>query len=79
MESEMWAYLRQYGHVQSNEMTWVHPSVEYWEVILFDHEKRDNIDSIREHLSERYPDYQFGKGEAHINNVIYQRIIIVKK
>ena len=79
MDKEMWDYLSQYGHIQSKEMTWVHPWVTYWEIILFDHDKRDKRDSILEHLSDRYPDYKFGKGEAHINNVIYQTIEILRK
>lgn len=79
MNKEMLDYLRQYGYVQSNEMTWVHPWVTYWEIILFDHERRDKRDSILEHLSSRCPDYKFGKGEAHINNVIYQTIEIFRK
>lgn len=79
MTQEMRKDLEQYGYVQSTEMTWVHPWVKYWEVILFDHKNRDRVAEIISDLSVRYPDFMFGKGEAHINNVIHTTINIVKR
>ena len=79
MDNEMRNYLKQYGRVQSDEKTWVHPWVTYWRVFGFDHETYVRLDDIIKHLSERYPAYAFGKGETIICNIIYPTIIINKK
>ena len=76
MEQEMRNYIKQYGSVQSDYADWVHPWVEYWRVIGV---KRSDWDFIIAHLTERYPDYTFSRGETHINNIIYPTIIITKK
>ena len=75
MKASLREELEKYGRVEMDTVTWVPEWYNYWHCYT----GRQDRDAIIAELSKKYPDYSFSKGEAHINNVIYDVIHIYKK
>lgn len=75
MTKELRKDLERYGRVEMDTVTWVPQWYNYWHCYTGQQDR----DEIIKEMSEKYPEYSFGKGEAHINNVIYMVINIYKK
>lgn len=75
MNEEMKADLEQYGRIEPDSKTWVHPWETYWHWWCGKHDMKKLISE----MSVKYQDFNFYQAEAHINNIIYQIINISKK
>lgn len=75
MNEEMQADLEQYGRIEPDSKTWVHPWETYWHWWCGKHDMKKLISE----MSDKYQDFNFYQAEVHINNTIYQVVNISKK
>lgn len=77
MTEELRRDLERFGRVEGDTVNWVPVGqwYSYWHCYVGTWER----DAIIKEFSEKYPDYSFGIGECHINNVIYPVINIYKR